>query len=65
MKSISPWIFKDNNEKNLSDTVSYGVKIFYRLIPASWFFLLLTFIASVALNKHGILGCQIIISLMP
>ncbi len=56
MKSISPWISKDKNEKYLSDTVSFWVKRFYRLIPASWFFLLLTFIASIVFNKYGTLG---------
>lgn len=56
MKSISPWISSDNRDQYLSDTVSFWVKRFYRLIPASWFFLLLTLIVSIVYNKLGTLG---------
>lgn len=56
MKSISPWVFSSDRDAYISSTISFWVKRFYRLIPASWFFLLLTYLASIFYNSAGTLG---------
>lgn len=56
MKNISPWVFNSDKDSYISNTISFWVKRFYRLIPASWFFLLLTFLASIFYNSMGTIG---------
>lgn len=56
MKNIYPWVFTADKDTYISSTISFWVKRFYRLIPASWAFLLLTYLASVFYNSMGTLG---------
>ncbi|MEH3172563.1 acyltransferase [Enterobacter quasiroggenkampii] len=56
MKSIYPWVFSSEKDAYISATTTFWIKRFYRLIPASWTFLLLTYLASIFFNSMGTLG---------
>lgn len=56
MRSLIKTIDYSNKENYLKGVISFWVRRFYRLVPASWFFLLLGILLSVVYNKTGIFG---------
>lgn len=55
-KSIYTKVTSHNNEDSISIIKKFWIMRFFRLLPASIFFISLTFILSIVYNKHGSYG---------